>query len=1044
MNRIIGAIGTLALLPVLAAAQGGTTISGRVTGEAGSPLASASVVVQGTTLGTLTTEDGTYSFTVPADRTGPATLMARLIGYTPRSVQVTLSGTPITQDFSLVAAAVQLQGVVVSALGMTREKSELGTAQQQISNEELTQTRTQSISTALQGKVSGVQITGSGTQGGSTNIIIRGANSIAGNNQPLFLVDGMPVSNTSRGGNLIDGYDFGNAISDLNPDDIESVTVLKGPNAAAIYGSRASNGAILITTKKGASTDGRIRTELSTSVTFERPSRLPDFQNSYGQGAQGLFEYLDGLGGGVCDGCDQSWGPKLDGRPIDQFTGPQQPWVARPDNVSDFFETGRSLSSTIAVSGGSDRASARISLGADNISGTVPNSFFRKTSALLSGSLSVNPQIATTATLQYVRNTGRNRPGTGYLGSPLETFFWFGRQVDVDALRDYDRGGRDNNGPANREFNWNYNYHNNPFWIQYENPVTDQRDRIIGSASVSYSPLDWLTTTLRSGTDIYRLNVDQKWSEGNLTYADPSFGGAFEFINDYQNENNTELLVTADRQLTPSIKANAMVAGNLRRDRFRTSTEATTGLLVPGIFNVSNSAVSPSVTGAERLRHVNSAYGSASFTFNDWWTLEGTARNDWSSTLPEGENSYFYPSVNTSFILTDAIGGLRSNALSFLKVRGSWAEVGSDAAPYQLQTVYLGSANKFSGLPQFSLDNSLANADLKPEITRSTEFGAEMGLFEGRVNLDATYYDKATRNQIFNVTVSPASGFLTKAINAGEIENKGFEALLSVTPVDMPSGFRWTSTFNFLRNKSKVADLAPGVETIVLGSGIFGEFNVQARKGEPYGSIFGVAFERDPATGKVLTDGGFPVTGARKVLGNIQPEWTGGWYNQFNYRNLSLNVLFDIRRGGDIVSYTNFIGSYSGVLESTLKGREDDWDSPGIVYDGIDVNTGAPNTESVTAEQLNQSMFLVEPYTYDASYVKLRELRLGFDLPANWASRLYAQNVSVALTGRNLALWTDVPNVDPEFALSSGNFQGVEYAIPSNPRSLGFSVRITP
>ena len=1046
-HRVLALLAGLFVLPAWVGAQAaGTTVSGRVTNAAGAPLANASVGIQGMPFGSMTREDGSYTFTVPAARaTGQTvTLLARLIGYTPGSAQIALGGASVTHDFTLQTSAVTLEGVVVTALGVTREKSQLGTAQQQLNNEELTQTKTQSIATALQGKVSGVQITGSGTQGGSTNITIRGANSITGNNQPLFIVDGIPVSNANKGGNIIDGYDFGNAISDLNPDDIESVSVLKGPNAAAIYGSRAANGAVVITTKKGASSEGRIRTELSTSISFERPSRLPDFQNQYGQGSQGEFQYVDGQGGGVCDGCDQSWGPKLDGRLIDQFTGPQQPWVAHPDNVKDFFETGRTISTTLAASGGTDRANARLSVGVDNIDGTVPNNFFRKTSALLSGSLQVNPRITTTGTIQYIRNTGQNRPGTGYLGSPLETFFWFGRQVDIEALRDYKQGGATNGGPANREFNWNYNYHNNPLWIQYENPVKDTRDRFIASGSLSYSPLDWLTATLRSGSDIYRFNIDQQWAEGNLTYADPSFAGALESINDYNNENNTELLLTADRQLTSAFKANAMVAGNIRRQRFTTGTEATAALLVPGIYNVSNSAVSPTVTSRLDRRQVNSVYGSASFTFNDWWTLEGTARNDWSSTLPADNNSYFYPSVSTSLVLSDAIPGLKSDALNYLKVRGSYARVGSDAEPYRLQTVYIGNPDKFDGLPQFRLDDNLANADLKPEITTSNEVGLEVGLLNGRVNFDASYYDKSTRDQIFNVSISPASGFTTKSINAGEITNKGFEALLSVTPVDLRNGFRWTSTFNFLKNKSEVASLYPGVETIVLGNGIFRDFSIEARVGQPYGVIWGPGYERDE-NGNILTEDGLPLSTARKVLGNIQPDWTGGWNNQFSYKNVSLNVLFDIRQGGKIFSYTNFIGDYAGVLESSLKGRELDWDDPGYTFNGVDVNTGQPNDVTITAEEYFQGTFgLAEQYVYDASYVKLRELRLGYDLPSRWAGRLNASSISVALTGRNLALWTDVPNIDPEFALSSGNFQGVEYAIPSNPRSVGFSVRITP
>ena len=1047
MRELYRALAAVAVFgsPSVVAAQQATTISGRVTSDANQPIQSASVSIPTLGLGALTNEQGRYTFNVPAGRaTGPVSITARRIGFTPRTVTVSLSGSAVTQDFTLASAAPQLTGVVVTALGIERERSQLGTAQQQISTTELNQTRTQSVATQMQGKVSGVNITGSGTQGGSTNIIIRGQNSITGNNQPLFVVDGIPVSNYNRGGNVIDGYDFGNAISDLNPDDIETLTVLKGPNAAAIYGSRAANGVIVITTKKGRATNGSARVEVSSNVTFERPSILPDFQNQYGQGAGGEFEYVDGNNGGNCDGCDQSWGPKLDGRLINQFNGDSLPWVAHPNNVRDFFETGRTISNTIAVSGGTDRANARLSFGNDNIEGYVPGNTFQKTSAVLSGALRVNERLSTNATVQYVRNGGQNRPGTGYSNSTLEQFFWFGRQIDIDDLKNYKQGSAANNGPAGREYNWNYNYHNNPYWLAYENPITDSRDRFVGNIAATYKLADWANATLRTGSDIFRFNVDQQWAQGNLVNTDLNYAGAFEFIDDYGNENNTELLLTGDRQLTNNLRFQATAGGNVRRERFTSDSTATAGLLIAGTYNVRNAAVAPTLGGLTSRRQVNSVYGSAAFTLNNWWTVEGTARNDWSSTLPRGENSYFYPSVNTSVVLTDALPGLKNGVVSYAKVRGSVAQVGNDAQPYQLATTFTGNSNKFAGLPQFSLGNNLANPNLKPEITRSDEAGLEIGLFNGRASFDATYYAKETRDQIFNVTVSGASGFETKAVNAGRVTNKGFEALVSVTPVQARNGFIWTSTFNYGQNRSKVVELSEGIETIVLGQGIFGEVNIEARQGQPYGTIYGTAFERDSA-GNLLTDGGIPVAGGFKVLGNIQPKWNGGWNNQFSFRNVSLGVLFDMRRGGKIVSSTNFVGEYSGVLEGSLRGREADFDNPGIVVRGIDVNTGQPNDVRVTSEQYFQGFFpTIEPYVYDASFVKLREVRLGFDLPARLAQQLRSESINLALTGRNLLTWKNVPNIDPEFSYSSGNFQGLEYAIPSNPRSIGLSVRITP
>jgi TonB-linked SusC/RagA family outer membrane protein len=902
----------------------------------------------------------------------------------------------------------------------------------------------------LQGKVSGMYITGAGTPGGSVNINIRGVNSISGNNQPLFVVDGTPVSNANRGGGIVQGYDLGNAISDLNPEDIASITVLKGPNAAAIYGSQAANGVVLVTTKKGVS--GSIRTSATMTYDWSRPSILPDFQDQYGQGSGGSFQYVDGAGAGDCDGCDQSFGPKLDGRLIDQYFGTQQPWVAHPNNVHDFFETGHTLTTHVSVSGGTDRATGRLSLGVDNTDGYVPNNSFRKVSALLSADLQVSSRFHTNGSLEYIRNNGLNRPGTGYSGSTLEQFFWFGRQVDINDLRNYQQGGGVNNGPVNREYNWNYNYHNNPYWLAYENTNRDTRDRLTVSGSAQYDLADWAKLSLQSGTDLYRLDVNQNFADQNLNFTNTAFAGGFSFFNDYRNNNTTRLNLTIDRNLTSRINTNAMVGAEVRREFYSFNAQSTAGISVPGIYNVSNAAITPTLGQSISRRAVNSGFGSLAFTWDGWWTVEGTGRNDWSSTLPAGANSYFYPSVNTSIVLTDAVPSLQNDFLSYAKIRGSVARVGNDASPYQLLTTFSGNSNKFAGYPQFSLGNSLANSALKPELTTSTEGGVELGLFNGRANVDLTYYDKTTRNQIFNIPISATSGFSTKAVNAGAVNNKGWEALLSLTPVDLANGFRWTSTVNWAKNNSNITELYPGIHTILLGdasegrTSIFGDVQLQAREGRPYGAIYGAEFKRNEDGVLLLTSAGKPQPADTfSYLGTVQPDWTGGWANEFSYGAFRLNVLFDTKHGGSLYSYTNMVGETSGVLESTLRGREADWNDPGIIVDGIIESTGQQNTKMLTAETYFQSLFgISEPYVYDASYVKLREVRLDFEVPSRWTNRFGTEGMNIALTGRNLVTWTDVPNIDPEFAYASSNYQGIEYAIPSNPRSIGLSISVRP
>jgi TonB-linked SusC/RagA family outer membrane protein len=1029
-------------------AQEPTRVQGLVTNDTRQPLAGVSVGIASLGVGAFTGEDGRYSFTIPAGRGAgqQVSLTARRIGFQPVTASITLRAGTVTKDFVHASSPTQLEGVVVTALGITREKSQLGTAMQQVDQAELNRTRDQNIMNQLAGKVSGLQVTGSGTQGGSTKVTIRGANSILGNNNPLFVVDGVPVSNAGRGGSPTGGertpgdmlgVDFGSAINDINPDDVETISVLKGPNAAALSGARASNGVIVITTKKGRASAGRVATELSTNYSWDSPSVLPEYQNQYGPGYFGEFSFVDGAGGGLNDGADASWGPKLDGRLIDQFTGKAQPWVARPDNVKDFFAGGHTSAANLAFRGGTDRANARLSFGAENIKGYIPNNRYQKVSGLLSGTMQVSPKFTADATLQYVNNDARNRPGVGYNSGILEQFIWFGRQVDTKALkaRRFDEDGN--------LYNWNYNYHNNPYWLMHENPEEDQRDRFIGVASARYSLLPWLDATIRSGVDLYRLNINQQFAAGNIVYSDPSYAGAFNFVNDYRNESNIDFLMTANRQMTSKIDMNGTFGLNRRAEAFNTKQQFTPGISVPRIYNVSNAAITPTLRQTDTRRRVNSVFGSASATYGGWVTLEGTVRNDISSTLPKGNNSYVYPSGNLSFVLTEAFPALRSSTLSFAKIRGSVARVGTDADPYSLRTTYTGSSNKFDGQPIFGLGNTIANADLKPEITTSTELGFELGFFNGRLSVDATYYDKSTKDQILNLTVSPTSGYTSVAINAGEITNKGVELLLGATPVRLSNGFEWNSSITWARNRGEVVDLAGNLQSVTLG----GDWNatVEARKGERYGAIRGIPFLRDSATGQILTEEGHPLFGDRRVLGHIEPDWTAGWNNTFSFKGFAVSALLDMRRGGDVFSISNMFGQMAGVFKESMRGREVDFDNPGITVKGIDEPTGQPNTTTIDAESYFEGLYGVhEPFIYDRSYLKLRELRIGYELPGNWAARVNSRAVNIAFVGRNLFTHSNLPNIDPEFTYTTGNFQGMEFAPLPNARSIGLNLRVTP
>lgn len=1089
LRRAVAVASTLlGLVPAVARAQG-TTISGRVTNEAQSPVQGVSVSIAALGAGAYSDAQGRYSFTVPSTRASgqSVTLTARRIGFVAKSVSITLSGSSITQDFALVSAPTELTGVVVTALGIEKEKSQLGTAVQQVSNADLTQSKAMNVIDQIEGKVSGVQITGSGTPGGSSYITIRGANSITGDNSPMFIVDGVPISHRDRGASANSGFDFGSAINDLSADDIETMTVLKGPNAAALYGSRAANGVVLITTKSGKNSGGRMRTDMNSFYTFESPSKLPTYQNQYGQGAGGEFLYIDGISGGVNDGADQSWGPMLDGRssgcifkpgfsggpgianqydnsvPCKQFNAVNGgPWIAHPNNVEDFFQTGHTASVNVAVSGGTDRANGRLSVGSDNNLAYIPGTYLQKTNAMLSGNLQVSDRLSTNASVQYVRNGGRNRPGQGYANSILESFVWFGRQVDMNVLKaNWQQPASLNNGPPGREFNWNYDFHNNPFFLMQGNPENDTRDRLIGNLGATYKLADWLNFTARTGSDWYRLNINQDWSPADITGApvNPAYNGAFNLTNEYNNETNGEALLTANKQLS-RFSLSGTAGGNIRKELYNSASVSTTGISAPGIYNTSNAAVALVNNQTESRRQVNSAYGSAGFTYNGWWSVEGTARNDWSSTLPKGQNSYFYPSVNTSVVLSDVMPALKIGPVTYIKLRGSVAQVGNDASPYQLRTVYSGLSSQFKSQPQFTLSNTIADAALKPELTKSTEGGVEISLVNGRIDLDASYYNKQTRNQIFPVTISPANGFNQTTINAGLVKNEGFEALLSVIPLQMANGFQWNSSFNFSKNASKVVTLSPGVSSIILGSVWY--VDVRAIEGKAYGALFGNAYARDAATGQIYTDGGLTVSSStKKILGNIQPDWVGGWSNQFTYKAITVSGLLDIHKGGSLWSVTNWFGDYAGVLKSSLNGRQVDWNNPGVVVKGIDITScpnpalaastgacpgGKANTDTVTSEQYYQNIFPVnEGYVYNDSYMKLRELRVGIDVPQRWSNKLHASALNISFTGRNLYTWTNVPNVDPEVSYSNqAGTQGEEYASIPNTRSVGFSVRITP
>ncbi len=1024
----------VAAVPAALAAQAPTTVTGTVTSaETGEPLPGITVMVEGTGVGTLTDAQGRYSIEVPA---GSNTLNFTSLAYGDETVEITGS----VVNVALESEAIALEGVVVTALGIEQQERAISTSVAELDSEEFTDAPEPNLVNALAGEVAGVQTIGAGPQGGSARIVIRGASSISGNNQPLFVIDGVPISNDAPNIQGYGGIDYGNAASDINSSDIASVTVLKGPNAAALYGSRAANGVILITTKNGSGIDGT-QVTVQSNTSFTEPLRLPDYQNQYGQGYGGEFSF-----GTINTGADESWGPPCDGRPVVQWwsEGEAVPFECHPDNVEGFFETGLSTYNSVALASSSDQANARISLSNENIDGMYPGFEQNKWNVSLSGALDISDRFRGDASVNYVRKEGEQRPGIGYdFNNFMQQTVWFGRSVDIDRLREAYFASPDVMNT------WNPAFHTNPYWLQLKNTNWDDRDRIIGNASLSYDLADWLTTTARVGTDWYQDERKQEWWEDGTN----NFYSGFVHDNINTSETNVDLLLSANRDLTESVTLNATVGGNHRYSEYSSNRAIVDELTVPGIFSVGNSA-RPVRTGDYREQlAMNSLYGQAQFGYNNYAFVQVTGRNDWSSTLPEENNSYFYPSVSGSFIFTDAFD-LNSDFLTFGKLRASWAQVGNDAQPYQLFATYPAQPSFNGNIPAFAVPDELANADLKPEQTESWEIGTNLQFFDNRLGLEATYYDMVTRDQILATQISGTTGFYSQVVNAGAIANKGFELRLNATPVALDNGFTWDMAVNYANNNSEILELAEGLDTYVLGQ--YWQVTTEAKVGDAYGGLYGIGFQRDEQGRRIIGANGLPLgTDERILLGNYTPDWTGSLSNTFGYNGLELSFLLDSRQGGELYSVTQAFGLYTGVLEETLKGREESFGTdadgnyicePGLVLDGV-TESGEPNEVNVCPNQYYKYLFgsgIREAAVYDASYVKLREARLGYTLPQSIMERTPFSNMSIALVGRNLMLWTDMPNIDPETAFDAGNSQGFEFGQIPTARSIGFNIIVTP
>ncbi len=1023
------------------------TITGKVTdANTGDPMIGVNVLIEGSTTGTVTDLDGKYNLKVPASGN---VLVFSFVGY--ESQTITLNNNSNVVDVVLKEGEV-LNEVVVTALGITKAQKSVGYATQELGGEGFVKARESNIINSLSGQVAGVQINNSsGAVGASSRITLRGAASITGSVSPLFVVDGIPIDNANYsaagdGG----GFDMPNGVADINPDDIASITVLKGPNAAALYGLRAANGVIVITTKKGTSGKKGFGVSFNSSTTFEKPLVLPDFQNSYGQGPDPNYFYWEN--GSTDDGgVDESWGPPLDvGLEFTQWNsytvdGKPLPWVSQPDNIKDFYDTGMTNNNNISFSGGNNLMGYRLSLGNLKQKGIVPNTDYSRYNVAGSTDFNISSRLKAGLSINYTKAKSGNLPTGGYDNeNPVQQMIWSGRNVDFSLLKDYENLPLAPVGTAaeGTPLNWNTVFQNNPYWVLNNNLNKLDKDRVIGNVNMSYKITDYLTLSAKTGTDYWSSLVTEQKAIGSNEFQE----GYYREIARTYTEQNSDILLNFNKRLSNDVvELSASIGANRMDRRYHILTGEAQQLELPGLYNLSNvkSGVPVVLTNRIEKNRINSIYGFAQIGIKDAIYLDLTGRNDWASVLPKDNNSFFYPSATLSVVITDLLG-LNSDVLSFAKVRGGWSKVGGigDLDPYNLQQVFQFRADGWGTTSLPFNPQQLNNPNLISESTTGIELGLDLRLFKNRLKIDATYYNQTSEDLIVPVEVSASSGYIFALQNVGEMSNKGIELQLGANIVKTKD-FSFDARVNWAKNNNEVVSLG-GLEALTLG----GQWNVtlQAREGMPYGVLFGPGYLRSP-DGQIIHVNGLPqIDPTFKVLGDIQPDWTGGLTLDLKYKFISLSTLFDAKKGGSIYSMTTTWGRYSGVLQETLLGRE-----TGIVGEGV-MNIGASDAPNyvandivVRAESYNKAAYsnaIAEGSVFDASFVKLRQVVLTFDLPNKWFDHDIFQGASIGVVGRNLAiLHRNTPHIDPETGFSSLNSeQGQEFGQLPSTRSIGFNL----
>ncbi|WP_198664866.1 SusC/RagA family TonB-linked outer membrane protein [Lewinella sp. IMCC34191] len=1025
------------------------SVQGSVHDADGLPLPGATVMENGTTNGTTTDFDGNFTLTVSGE--APA-LRVSYLGYATQTIPA-VTNRPV--DIVLADNTNELDAVVVTALGIKREEKKLGFSQSTVEADNLAQTVPSNWSSGLKGKVAGLNITSAGSGPmNSQQITLRGNNSLDPNgNYALIVVDGVPVNQeltTSGSSSAYTGddspIDYGNAINDLNLDDIESVTVLKGPGATALYGSRAANGALIITTKSGKQQRG-LGIVYNSSVSLDNIQRWPDWQYAYGQGTGKSFDdegnpyysYGGSEDGGNTGSTSSAWGPAFAGQEYYQYDPlvegqslERQPWRAYPDNRKDFWRTGITYDNNLSLQGGNDKGSMRLSAGHMKNEWIMPNTGYERLTASINANYQVSDRIQVGSTINYNNRSSDNLPSTGYNNGSIAYFMIFQNpNVDLDWLRPIWR----NVQRQIEQIQPYSSYIDNPFLIAYEATNALASDQIVGNIFTKLELAPRLQLMLRTSLNTYHQDREQKRPYSINRYA----RGYYEKQNIFKQEVNADFLLSYEDAFSDRFAYSFSLGGNALDYRYRRTDASVDALVVPGVYKLANGVNNPIVQTYDSNRKVNSLYGLLSLSYDDKIFLDLTGRNDWSSTLPVQNNSFFYPSANVSFILSEL---LDFADLNYLKYRFSFAQVGNDTDPYRTTKYYNQSAFPSSA----ALSTELYNPDFKPEITTSFETGFEARFLRSRLTLDATVYETTTRNQIISIPLDITTGYSSAVLNSGEVRNRGVELTLTGKPLK-GKNLNWTSTLTFSRNWNKVLSLADGIQgQQEIGSA--GQATIIAKEGGTTTAIYGAAFVRSPDGQIVYDNAGLPAyPDDISYIGDASPDWRAGLVNSVRLGKAALNVTLDGQYGGIIYSQTHHKAMEQGKLRATFPGREEGY----IIGDGVVLNedgTYSPNTTKAVTPDWYVRYYRranVESNSFDASYLKLREVSLQYDFAGGWLERIHVQGLQASLFGRNLATLSDFPIYDPETASLNGDtfIPGAEIGQMPSPATYGFQLKLT-